>query len=84
MFGSRKSSHSLDEPIIELMVAWDEYCLAENPEGFDEDVEKAKESWGNDLHEWRVLDIEIDEKDLRKRFGTSKLQGTVKDGDDWG
>lgn len=45
LFGQRKSEHSL----IELMVAWDEYCIDAHPEGFEEECEKAKESWGDGL-----------------------------------
>jgi hypothetical protein len=78
MFGARKSSVDDNEPIIELMVAWDEYCIDENPEGFEEDCEKAKKSWGNDLAAYRMVDININEKELRERFKNGQLEGELE------
>jgi hypothetical protein len=68
----------LDQLSIELMVAWDEYCVDENREGFEEECEKAKKSWGSDLHQWREIDIEVDEKELRAKFRTGTLEGTIR------
>ena len=78
LFGSRQHSHSLDQLSIELMVAWDEYCVDENSEGFEEDCKKAKASWGSDLHQWREIDIEVDEKALHEMFRTGTLEGVVQ------
>lgn len=74
LFGTRKSEPT-NAP--ELMVAWDEYCIDENREGFDEECETARKSWGSDLDQWRIIDIEIDEDLLRSRFEGNQLEGTL-------
>ena len=74
LFGERKSVLPRAEPgLIELMVAWDEYCVDANSEGFEEDCKKAKESWGSDLAQWREVHITIDENKLQGLFETGKL-----------
>lgn len=73
LFGQRKSEHNL----IELMVAWDEYCVDAYQEGFEEECEKAKESWGDDLAQWRIVEIEIDEKAIHERFADGKMVGKI-------
>jgi len=66
---------------IELMVAWDEYCIDENSEGFEEDCKKAKASWGSDLETTRLVDIEVDEDDLRSLFFPNKMSGKLSAGE---
>lgn len=77
LFGMRSNGYG-----IELMVAWDEYCIDENQEGFDEDCKKAKESWGNDLETARLVDIDIDEDGLRSLFFPNKMSGKLSAGDE--
>lgn len=74
LFGTRK--HSLDAP--ELMLAWDEYSMDENPEGFSQECKDARKSWGEDLEQWRTIEIEIDEERLRAHFETPTWNGDVK------
>jgi len=73
MFGQRRS----DPDVIELMVAWDEYCLDENPEGFAEACETAKRSWGDDMLAEREVEIVVDERKIRGLFGTATISGDV-------
>lgn len=72
LFGQRR-----DPEIIELMVAWDEYCVDANVEGFDEACDAAKRSWRDDLLESRVVEIEVDEDAIRARFEPVRMTGRV-------
>ena len=72
LFGLRKGYE-----LPELMVAWDEYCVDSNPEGFEEDCEKAKESWGDDLVAHRMIEVKIDEEQLRAQFTTGEMKGEI-------
>lgn len=49
------------ESLPELLVIADQSTLEENPEWFDGEVKKVKESVGSDAAAWAVLDIELDE-----------------------
>lgn len=43
-----------------MLIAWDEGCLEENPEGWDEAVEKAKAQFDDRAtREFRIIDIEV-------------------------
>jgi len=61
----------------ELLVAWDEYTLDCNPEGFEADCEKAKKSYGGDLVASRIVEIEVDEEELSALFAPANLKGKI-------
>ena len=73
LFGQRKSQPES----IELMVAWDEYCIDNYPEGFEADCKKAKESWGSDLLQWRLVELKTSSTDLVELFTTPTLEGKI-------
>ena len=75
MWGKRKSE---PENLPELMVAWDEYTIDLNPDGFAEDCERARVSWGSDLEEYRYVDISLSEEDIDNMFATTNILGLVK------
>ena len=75
LFGLRKG---YEEEMPELMVAWDEYCVDANPEGFHDDCEKAKKSWGTDLVAHRMIEVRINEDQLRAQFANGELEGEIK------
>ena len=60
------------------MVAWDEYSIDANPEGFEEDCKKAKESWGDDLLQWRMVELKTNGGDIDKLFETPVVSATVE------
>ena len=76
LFGARKTGAPLT-PSIELMVAWDEYCVDGYPEGYEEDCKKAVVSWGDDLLLSREVTIEIDESKLNALFSPAVLRGEI-------
>lgn len=61
----------------ELMVAWDEYCVDSNYEGFEEACENAKKSWGKELIMARMVSIQIDPQKLTDAFKTVVMDGKI-------
>lgn len=74
LFGTRKNSTDLPE----LMVAWDEYCADANYEGFEEECERAKKSWGDELHQWRIMEIKVPEAQIVGAFEVPQAEGKVE------
>ena len=63
---------------IELLTAWDEYCIDGNPEGFEEDVRKNIEArGGHDDLDVRQVVIEIDERTLESAFKHPLITGKL-------
>ena len=58
MWGQRLVSHP-GEFGPELMVAWDEYCVDENWDGWNEACQAETKAWGSDLIERRFIDIYV-------------------------
>jgi hypothetical protein len=71
-FATRK--HEPDAP--ELVVAWDEYCIDSNPEGYAEDVQKSLASWGDDFDQARTIRLSIDDTTLLRAFAPVKVSIT--------
>lgn len=69
--------HSPDEP--ELVVAWDEFCIDANPEGFDEDVKRALESMGSDLLTHRVIVLRANYPDIVEAFQPPEIEVTQEE-----
>lgn len=55
LFASRK--HDKDTP--ELVVAWDEYSVDNNPEGWFDAQREGLASWGDDLYRSTVIRVDI-------------------------
>ena len=79
LFGQRKE-HYEGEYAPEALLVWDEYARDENPEDFDEALEKAKAEQGDGMQAFKVIDIEVDQDKIRKLLvGAPVLQGTIKE-----
>lgn len=63
----------------ELMVAWDEYCADANYDGFVQECDKARASWGSDLVQYRMIEVEVSEAALRKAFAPVVVSGEVQE-----
>lgn len=61
----------------ELMAAWDEYTIDENPEGWTEACEKAIASWGDDLLSWRIIDIQLPVNILKQQFEPAEIAAVI-------
>lgn len=77
LFGQRKSQPES----VELMVAWDEYCIDGYSEGFEEACKEAKKSWGDDLLQWRMVELKTNGGDIDKLFDTPTLPAGVESGE---
>lgn len=61
----------------ELMLAWDEFSVDSNPEGYEAAVKQAIESWGDDLLAHRVIEIEVFDLAVLQAFKPAKIKGGV-------
>lgn len=68
------------EPMPELMVAWDEYCVDGFQEGFEDECEKARESWKDELETYRMIDVAIPQAALDAAFRGAVVPGTIVEG----
>lgn len=64
LFGLRKEQYE-GQNAPELLLAWDEYCIEENPEGWETEVQSLIEHLGKEMTAMRIVDIEVDSKRLR-------------------
>lgn len=59
-FANRKH----DPEDVELVDAWDEYSVDENPGGFSDSRTAALNSWGSDLFRWVTVEIDVEAADI--------------------
>jgi hypothetical protein len=72
---TRKGAEGYDE-MPELLVAWDEISIDENPEGFEQSCKQALESVGSDVDEIRYLDIDVGHQ-VERTFERAVVTGEV-------
>ena len=75
LLGQRKID---PESVPEVMAAWDEYCIEENPEGWDDECEKAKRSWGDDLLAYRLVDLIVPDEKLLALFEVPSIEAEIE------
>lgn len=74
LWGVRKDSPDVPE----LIVAWDEYAVDGNPDGFQQDCEEGLASWGTDLAEHRYINLRVSLVDIEKAFGVPATDAGVE------
>lgn len=74
MWGLRRN-----ESTPELMEAWDELCVEENPEGFTEACEKRRQEWGSDVKNVRFIDLEVSTRTVHETFATKTIMAKAVD-----
>ena len=74
LFGLRKG---FENDYAELMVAWDEYSIESNPDGWDDQCAAAMASWGDDLAQHRIITITVDDGSISALFGPAQVTGIV-------
>ena len=50
--------------VVELIHAWDEFGVDENPSGYDETKRAEIASWGDDLLRWVTVEIDVEAADI--------------------
>lgn len=60
LFGQRIQARE-GEYAPEVLLCWTEYDIDENPEGFDEEVERAQEKAASDFSTTRVIIVQVDQ-----------------------
>lgn len=68
-----------EDQVPELMVAWDEYCLDNYPEGYEDEKRKAVESWGDDLVDQREIAIRLPLDQVENAFRSPTIDGSITD-----
>lgn len=61
----------------ELIAAWDEWSIDENPSGWQDACKEALESLGSDLAAHRYIDIKLDDETLDRAFWPVEINGEV-------
>ena len=64
---TRKSIDSGFHP-PELLTAWDEWTIDENPDGWQDECKRCLDAVGSDLSSHRYIDLYIDEHELSAPF----------------
>ena len=62
----------------ELMVAWDEYCLEANSDGYEAEKAKAIKEWGGDLVASRELILHVPDDAIKKLFAMPAVNVEVE------
>jgi hypothetical protein len=78
LWGQRKVNYP-GEYAPELMIAWDEYCLDSNWDGWEEDKARAIREWGDDLVESREMVVTISDDAIDALFAVPVVTATVAD-----
>lgn len=78
IFGQRNCTYE-DEYAPELLEAWDEWTVEENPQDWDEKLDKwlSEQGPGHAFSKVEVFHIEIDEETLYKALNTSPELGAL-------
>lgn len=66
----------------ELLVAWDEYSIDQNYKGYQEDVDRALASVGQDVAEYRFITLIVSRKELDNAFKPVRLEVATEVRDD--
>lgn len=61
----------------ELLEAWDEVSIDENLEGFNEACKKALDAVGDDVDEFRYIDMEVPTSAVRQAFQPEVVESTI-------
>jgi len=78
LFGQRPEEYA-GQYAPEALVCWDQFCIEENPDGFDEDCKKALERCGKDAFAaTKVIKVEVDGDEItRLLIGAPTIEGTI-------
>lgn len=66
----------------ELLEAWDEYSIDQNPEGFEEACDEAIKAVGTDVEAIRYIDMFVAHQDIDKAFAPPVVTTQISYRDD--
>lgn len=77
LFGHRQEEYD-GQFAPEALVCWDEFCVEENPDGFEEECAKYLKKTEGEFAATRVIQVEVDgEEIIRHLTGTPTIEGAV-------
>lgn len=65
LFGQRKENYT-GEYGPEVLLAWDEFLVDENPDRFADEIEEQKKAHASDMLAMRLIVLEVDYDQIRK------------------
>jgi len=78
LFGVRKESYA-GEYAPEVLAARDEFCVEENPENWQAEVERTKASLASEMQAMGLFNIAVDGDAIRARLlSTPTIKGTLE------
>ena len=78
LFGQREESYE-GEYAPEALLCWDEFCVDDNPDGFDEECARYLQDHEGEFVASKVILIDIDGEKVRDLLiGVPVLKGAVK------
>jgi len=66
----------VENSVPELLCAWDQYSIDENPQGYEEDMKKAHGSRG-DAGDYRYIELKVDNSKIMSTFSPAKIKADV-------
>ncbi len=80
MFGQRKESYP-GEYAPEALLCWDEFCVDENPQGFEDACAAAEqEATKNDIVRTKIMAINVDGHKISRLLNeTPEIEGKVEE-----
>jgi len=77
LFGHRQEDYE-GQYAPEALVCWDEFCVEENPEGFEEECSKYLKKTEGEFAATRVILVEVDGDEIVSHLtGTPIIEGTL-------
>lgn len=77
LWGQRKESYP-GEYGPEVMLAWDEYCLDDNWDGWEAEKARVIETWGDDLHAAREMVVSVPDDAIDALFIAPTISVAVR------
>lgn len=79
LFGQRRQNYE-GEYAPEVLVCWDEFTIDENPEGFWEAVDEAKQEMADEMSAMCVVVVQVDQDKIARLLNaTPALKGEVQE-----
>lgn len=75
LFGIRKGA---SDCFPELLVAWDEYQVENNVDGWDEECQKALKTVGDEVERFTYIDFDVKDAQLEKQIFGTAIPGVVR------
>lgn len=70
-------NEGIESQVPELLVAWDEFSVDDNPDGFERIITAATDAMGKDLNEIRRITIRVPLDTIEAAFRSTVIHGEI-------